>query len=104
MFICYECNAKVERRKPWLFEHKLHSDPEHFHDWSHTLVLVLAPPNRTDVSGRELVVSSEADRLAHLESRVEALHSEMSHVRTQLDEVTSLLRSLVAAKTAPQPS
>lgn len=72
----------MERRKPWLFEHKLHSDPEHLHEWSHSLIL--AP----ELLPEEFSTSSPEDRLARVERRFEALLSEN---RAQLDEIANLL-------------
>jgi hypothetical protein len=40
-FICSACNAEIEERRPWLFEHRVSLGEDHH--WSHTLVSLPAP-------------------------------------------------------------
>jgi len=107
-FLCKECNYKVEKRQPWLFEHKPHSDPERPcpHEWAHILVLVPAPhdepteliPTISDLSSRLDDVKSEMATHLTENSRIQdRLESRMGEITARMLGLESLLRRLLPA-------
>ncbi|KAI1783133.1 hypothetical protein LXA43DRAFT_1087143 [Ganoderma leucocontextum] len=91
-FVCYECNKRVEREKPWLVQWLANADYHNTHDWSHTLVSVPDP----DVGGEsdEDSKSSTEERLVRLE---EKLDKQSADLTSRLDTLEKLLERLLNA-------
>ncbi|KAI1787462.1 hypothetical protein LXA43DRAFT_1029206 [Ganoderma leucocontextum] len=91
-FVCYECNKRVEREKPWLVQWLANADYHNTHDWSHTLVSVPDP----DVGGEsdEDSKSSTEERLVRLE---EKLDKQSADLTSRLETLEKLLERLLNA-------
>jgi hypothetical protein len=65
-FVCIQCNTKVERERPWVFERRPNEDFENNHSWAHTLVYIPGPR----ASATHVALSIE-ERLGRLEGKLE---------------------------------
>lgn len=78
-YVCYACNEKVEREKPWLFQRRLQSAPGRSpseHNWSH--ILVSAPSPKQDIldaDGEQALTAGE--HIALLKERLAALSEQL---------------------------
>lgn len=87
VFVCWECNTRVERTRPCLYEWKARAADNH--DWSHTLVL--APSQGVPLDPAADITVEQ--RLARLEAMLGTLKTkataERDRVEVRLDEITS---------------
>ena len=92
-FVCYECNRRVERERPWLVQWLANPNYQNTHDWSHTLVSIPDPDVRgeSDAEGPE---SSTEERLARLE---EKLDKQSADLTSRLATLEKLLERLLNA-------
>ena len=77
-YVCYACNDKVEREKPWLFQRRPQSAPGRSsseHNWSHILVSNPSPEQDTLETDEEALTVEE--RIARLEGRLAALPKQL---------------------------
>lgn len=92
VFVCYECNAHIERTRPWLYEWLGNSEPELKHDWSHALVIVPVVDASPDVE----VDVSVGQRLALIEAKLDARFDEFERVMiARMSGLEALLGRLV---------
>ncbi len=91
-FVCYECNRRVEKEKPWLVQWLANANYHNTHDWSHTLVSVPDP----DVGGEadEDEESSTKEDLARLEQKLDKQSADFT---ARLATLEKLLERLLSA-------
>ncbi|TFY62376.1 hypothetical protein EVG20_g6725 [Dentipellis fragilis] len=95
--VCLDCNSRVEKEEPWLFE-RVVSSPE-VHNWAHSLVLVHSPQDEAlEVSTEERLQSLE-DTLQLLGHRIEGVES---MITTRFQAMERLVMELVDASSRDQ--
>ncbi|PIL28010.1 hypothetical protein GSI_09861 [Ganoderma sinense ZZ0214-1] len=94
-FMCYECNRRVEKDKPWLVQWRANTDYHNTHDWSHTLVSVPDPDVGGEAGGEESGSSNEMEeRLARLEMKLDKQSVDLGS-RRRLATLEKLLERLL---------
>lgn len=72
--VCYPCNERVEREKPWLFQRGSFVALKHGggqHNWSHILVSAPSPEVMTMEKDQEKAITVE-ERIARVEAKLDA--------------------------------
>ena len=79
--MCWGCNERIERVKPWLFQRRARVAGDTTHDWSHTLVSSAPAPAEDSGGGETLNVEA---RLARLEAKFDA---QMAQLITSFESI-----------------
>ena len=98
-FVCYECNRRVERKKPWLIQWLANPDYQNTHDWSHTLVSIPDPDPPCGPESDVAEPGSESstgmgERLARLEEKLDRQSADLT---SRLATLEKLLERLLGA-------
>ena len=95
-FVCYECNRRGEKEKPWLVRWCApNADYHTTHDWSHTLISVPDPDAHGEVDEEEEESTAVVEeRLARVE---EKLDKQSADLTARLATLEKLLERLLSA-------
>jgi hypothetical protein len=81
--VCFECNERVDQRKPWMSNNQICSDENSSgHNWSHTLVS--APGEEEKIIEAKVPVET---RLQNLEEKFDKIDARLA----KLEELISSL-------------
>ncbi|KAH9933228.1 uncharacterized protein BXZ73DRAFT_77381 [Epithele typhae] len=103
--VCFDCNARVEERKPWLHEDSVNADG---HAWTHTMVSVhggaRGAQGGAQAASGNAAQGADALQFARMEAKVDAQASQLRSLEAkadaqaaQLKSLESLLREMAAA-------
>ncbi|KAA1470668.1 hypothetical protein DENSPDRAFT_798038 [Dentipellis sp. KUC8613] len=95
--VCMDCNSRIEKEEPWLFE-RVVSPPE-VHNWAHSLVLVHSPQDEALEFSTEERLQSLEDTLQSLGLRIEGVES---MITTRFQAMERLVMELVDASSRDQ--
>ena len=91
VFVCWECNARLEEEKPWLYQSEKNTDFNRIHDWSHTLVSV--PEELPKLN--EPTPSAE-EQLALLTTKFEDQCAQIKELRGTVAKLETMLKKFTA--------
>ncbi|KAF8502001.1 hypothetical protein BU17DRAFT_102075 [Hysterangium stoloniferum] len=112
-FICLDCNKQIEEAKPWQWECRPVSDPEHEHNWAHPLVLInggQAPATQTleerfneenakvhdRLNGIEASLSQNVNRFNDIEAPLSQNVNRLNDIEASLSQNVSRLNGIEA--------